>query len=531
MPITSGPTIEWKTASPLWNTLIRSEDTIGGLQSPALLHFQSDSFMQDLINLLQAVPPNPQPGDQFQRLLARRESFRELLPGEPGPTPPPPPQLKLYQPIHGSFNLVAANLVCHLPGLPDRVVNTAQGEKVGFVLRRIGSGPGQPEMAWIKDSTGSGTCWKPLTPGMHAQVFPYEEVLPMFPLNFVQDGKRRRLLVGLIPTSSRESFQAPGDDPALPTPFSTQEDARLDQVRSEVIDAIRALRTYHSTVSTTPEEEESSTFILLDFALFLAAQLPVLWQALTAPGQPAPTGDTAALYQLLTTHTIDGTNTWQTALLNTWDSRATIIAGGPPAVSYNLKGVIDADVGPPPAPDTGTLQAALQTALGAPPDTLPANLPTVPKLDTGVGALYVLRCVYQRPRCGPLQPDVVSAPTAQFALAPIFDPDAPARPIRISMPVDTSIAGLRKFKKNVAFVISDKLRQQMESVSDLNETMKGNVGTTSFNLGAICSFSIPIITICALVVLLMFLLLLNIVFWWLPFFRICFPFSLKAKGN
>jgi hypothetical protein len=39
----------------------------------------------------------------------------------------------------------------------------------------------------------------------------------------------------------------------------------------------------------------------------------------------------------------------------------------------------------------------------------------------------------------------------------------------------------------------------------------------------ICSFSIPIITLCALIVLMIFLSLLNIIFWWMPFLKICFP--------
>jgi hypothetical protein len=100
------------------------------------------------------------------------------------------------------------------------------------------------------------------------------------------------------------------------------------------------------------------------------------------------------------------------------------------------------------------------------------------------------------------------------------------------MPVDTSIAGLRKFKKNVAFIISDKLRQQMECLgSNAKKVMDGSFGCDQeFNIGTICSFSIPIITICALIVLFIFLIILNIIFWWLPFIRICFPISLKAKG-
>ena len=39
----------------------------------------------------------------------------------------------------------------------------------------------------------------------------------------------------------------------------------------------------------------------------------------------------------------------------------------------------------------------------------------------------------------------------------------------------------------------------------------------------LCSFSIPIITICALIVLMIFVALLNIIFWWMPFLKICLP--------
>jgi hypothetical protein len=50
----------------------------------------------------------------------------------------------------------------------------------------------------------------------------------------------------------------------------------------------------------------------------------------------------------------------------------------------------------------------------------------------------------------------------------------------------------------------------------------------------ICSLSIPIITICALLLLMIIVSLLNIIFSWLPYFLICFPLpgisSKNAKG-
>lgn len=174
-------------------------------------------------------------------------------------------------------------------------------------------------------------------------------------------------------------------------------------------------------------------------------------------------------------------------------------------------------------------------------------------LDTREG-WFVLRCVYERPECGPIDPPVVSAPTSAFQLASFFDPDAPARPIRIAMPLDTSPAGLRKFDKNTAFMISDMLCGQIDRAKgmnlgdlvrsvlpwplhkDLSAPDKGPCkepgGTLEF--GMICSLSIPIITICALLLLMIIVNLLDIIFRWLPYFLICFPLpgisAKKAQG-
>jgi hypothetical protein len=40
---------------------------------------------------------------------------------------------------------------------------------------------------------------------------------------------------------------------------------------------------------------------------------------------------------------------------------------------------------------------------------------------------------------------------------------------------------------------------------------------------------LPIITICALILLIMIVFLLNIVFFWAPFFRVCLPVPLRSR--
>jgi len=187
--------------------------------------------------------------------------------------------------------------------------------------------------------------------------------------------------------------------------------------------------------------------------------------------------------------------------------------------------------------------------------TFAAPLPLAAQkvLDTREG-WFTVRCVYERPECGPVDPPVVSAQTRAFQLASFFDPDAPARPIRIAMPIDTSPAGLRKFDKNTAFMISDMLCGQIDrakgmSLGDLvrsvlpwplhKDLSAPDTGPCkepggSLEFGMICSLSIPIITICALLLLMIIVNLLDIIFRWLPYFLICFPLpgisAKKAKG-
>jgi hypothetical protein len=163
---------------------------------------------------------------------------------------------------------------------------------------------------------------------------------------------------------------------------------------------------------------------------------------------------------------------------------------------------------------------------------------------------FVIRCVYERPGCAPLHGDVVSQPTEPFQMAGFFDPDAPARPIRIGLPVDTTPGGLRKFDKNTAFVISDTLCGQIRRMrgltlgdlvlsvlpwplhKDLPVGTGGPCKADGLSIGMICSLSIPIITICALLLLMVMVTLLDFVFRWLPYFIICFPVpGLKAKSD
>lgn len=199
------------------------------------------------------------------------------------------------------------------------------------------------------------------------------------------------------------------------------------------------------------------------------------------------------------------------------------------------------------------LVALLVRALPAEEDA-PAPAPPLasqPVLDTREGQ-FIIRCVYERPLCGPLDPPVLSGPTATFQMAGFFDSDAPARPIRIALPIDTTPAGLRKFDKNTVFMISDALCGQIQRMRGItfgdlvlsvlpwpfHKDLSSKVGKMKpcktgggIELGMMCTLSIPIITICALILLMVIVLLFDFIFKWIPLFIMCFPLpKFKAKS-
>jgi hypothetical protein len=375
-----------------------------------------------------------------------------------------------------------------------------------------------------------------------------EERIPMFGLAYQDGAQPRRVWLGLLPVSSRQA--GPTSNAASPIITDPDEagsdplgDPRIARLKTSVLTPMAVLRQAIADGAnlTNAEAAETLLFILADFALTLNENVP----AVLAAGGLGASDPAKPLSDKLKGAAFRGTQSWWDALKAVEVHASDILAGAvpnsPPTANLSLTEVQTAlgtlaDAGAPADEPFPTLVAIFQSALAGAPgsveEAVAAILPESPKLAPGSGIYYVVRCVYDRPRCERLQPPLVSSRSVPFELSSFFDPDAPARPLRIPLPVDTSPAGLRKFPRNVAFMISDQLRKQMNRVQGvkLADLDDGNIGNEDggISLGMICSFSIPIITICALILLLVIVFLLNIVFWWLPFFRICLPLRLKA---
>jgi len=325
--------------------------------------------------------------------------------------------------------------------------------------------------------------------------------------------------------------------------------------------------------------EASSAFILLDFHQYLARELPRVAEAITGARAPGTLASAQrALYDALdgvnvTTAAVTSRATLVQAIKHAADNTAALeaLAGTTtrtPA-GYVPRVLVGDPRDPPDLPAVPTGQpAADETALrdlllaresspleiddppdavfgprrlkkkvmdalaeaGAAPAVVAEVLPARAPANVAGDDWFAVRCVYLRPNCGRLSPPVVSDRSERFHLASFFEPEAPARHLRVALPVDTSPATLRKYNRNVAFVLGDQLRKQMSRATDLKKLMDGEAGSEAggITFGIICSLSIPIITICAFIILMILVSLLNIIFWWLPLFKICFPVP-KAK--
>ncbi len=140
-------------------------------------------------------------------------------------------------------------------------------------------------------------------------------------------------------------------------------------------------------------------------------------------------------------------------------------------------------------------------------------------------ARYVVRAFIRVKQPADCPPKIVWSPYSEaFAIAPWFE-SGPTAPVPISLP-DPTLDFLRKARPNVAFSVPARLANVLNQ--DAKKFLDGTAGQGSgFALDWICGFSIPIITICAFLVLNIFLSLLNILFFWLPFVKICIPFPRK----
>lgn len=648
----------WMAPQPMWRA--GPTESNGAAGQPAILRFATDAFMEEL-NAVTATHPerlpawlarpetwrNPMPApdttglapqepmSESRQKLIRIARGRNPVSGVPVPEASPDP-LKLYQPAQGRFYLVTASLVCQLPGLPDRTVESGNQEQVRFVVRRLvppsndqipdPSDPETTEYAFVPK--GEGFAWQPIANvADRTKLQPNEERLPLFPLTYGpgqgnDTGRKRRLLAGAIPVGRRETYvgapeaRTGTDSGDTPEPA---DDPRAIQFRAEVITPWLAMIDQAAVTRSAILEERSgadevaearkmllqfdersqttSWYVLLDLARFLQAHLPRVWLALHG-GSPSPAlsvAEQAAVDALESVVMHDDLSDALTESFGGFTVEPSLVAAldlvilpevadGLERAEVNLSlpdggddwpdflfmfahpsvNVPSSGSGPiTGAPNMAGARPALpglpEDAVAALGDVIAAALPETPTapmpelappppMVSVADAWFAIRCVYERPNCVGFERPVLSRPSVPFQMASFFDPDAPARAIRIPMPLDVSPAALRKYKKGAGFVLSDMLCGRMQSfkritLGDLirsvlpwplhkdlspSDTPCGAGAGAAF--GLFVSLSIPIVTICAFILMIIIVSLLDFIFRWMPYLMVAFPiFGLEAK--
>jgi hypothetical protein len=493
---------------------------------PTLLGFKSDNFMEEA--LAAAAAPAPQP---FEAALARPERAGSVL--------------RLFQPTHGCFYLTSASLCCRQPGFPDRQLRGGDGESVFFVMRKVVN---NVEYAWSVDGEHKG--WRSLG-GDPLRVLAGEERQPLFQ---APTAEGRPVFFGYVPVASRETYAAAPNSDDNPIDY-TFGDLRLHELRARFTGPLAKPSALFPSSADAGIQLRTSVYLLLDLWEYFDTYVNDLGRAVRTGSDTGLLGAKLALLNELKRISLGGSLKLEEALRTAATKQAVLNAPGELSQAglgshgfdqnYNLRTILFDGSHPAhrdlvdfigraglfAVPDGG-LETKVKAVFDAQPASVapPVEVPrAAPRAED---ARYLLRHVYERPQCDESHRHTVSRPTELFELAPFFDPEAPARDIRVALPVDVSVAGLRKFKKNVAFMMSKELRAKLDSIAGQeSDVLKGQATATgpSLNIGLICSFSIPIITICAFILLMIIVSLLHIVFWWIPLLRICFPLRLSAR--
>jgi hypothetical protein len=112
--------------------------------------------------------------------------------------------------------------------------------------------------------------------------------------------------------------------------------------------------------------------------------------------------------------------------------------------------------------------------------------------------------------------------TELFRIAAPFDPEA-SRPSLIQMP---SLKDLKRgLAKGASFLTPADTFDKINNLKLGKGVNKDLLGSgPSLGIQWICSFSLPVITLVAMILLMIMVIILNLFFFWLPWVRICIPF-------
>jgi hypothetical protein len=548
--------------------LTRTEQT-----TPVILQMYDDDFpahfLQDLASSEQpkishALPVNAPPALMVDRLSLRVNSGLGRLMQRSTATVTPQPQL--YQPVQRYVNVAMVHLNCDTLGTPP--VDPKRILSAGMVVRRVyrttdseGNSTDQFHMlsAWVKDSTGRFS-WKLLSadaedldpdPTKRPQLYSgqpdidqklaavalssafTESTTPAFAAPPATSAALHSTVVyGVIPSASSEV-----SDVLPPTPPKFDRKGFISSLPS-----ILRSKKYSSNLSFPSGGAIDYRWMSDDF---LASEYPPA-KSTSVPPTYTPSDsftffhDFATALRMLSSvfNAFDPKSTQGAAILNILNRANVYYSGAPTPLgtfyqnAYNT--LLSTKTLPLTPASTSFTMPDSWESLGDKDekDLIQAMVDAItPIAQNQVAPLgrfqdssryYKLRMFFRlKPESGTCPTLVWSHYSIPFGIAPWHaSGQRPHAPIQLPDPTSQFLAGA---KPNCSFQVPGSLMGAMQGTT-MSGLMSGSGGGPSLGLGWLCSFNIPLITICAFFVLSIFLSLLNIVFFWLPFIKICIPF-------
>ena len=486
---------------------------------PAILQLRDQDFVARFLQQLQ----NKDGLNELKKKLANTRNKDQTL--------------RLYQPVHRVFHMVLIDVSCTQPGDPR--LDPKQIVASGLVVRRLAENGAQ--LGWMKRE-GRIIGWRPIpassNPGKRGELdydpspalrktrelgsnvallkelqpaninsASYEEdFVTLFPTTpEIIDVHGKTFLYGVVPLTSSEASEVDAAD----APFD-KSDIRLRMPgflkagKSSRTGLPPTTRRVYKTNLTDP-----GAILLVENLRYLANEV-----GLFTGGK-----ETQALYKLLDSIAMPKNSAAKTLAefvekaygilveKKTGEGDSIDMPGSWPTINKSGRG----------ASEDNIIAAIERCMLERWKDLSPAG----GRFDDS-GAKFELQAfvrVQESSGCSPRT--IWSDASEAFEIVPWYESSGQP-PVQIELP-EINRETLKNLKPNVAFKVPPSVQQFMDKI-DMDSLMEGKSSKSNTEWGMICGFSIPIITLCAFIFLQIFLKLLNILFFWLPYIKICIPF-------
>ncbi len=503
--------------------ILRGASPNGAGKGPTILERTDQEFIPAVLDELGA----PEGLNKALRTLARTKDHNGAL--------------KLYQPVHRTFHVALMEIVCDTFGEPR--LDAQKIESAGLVVRRLRTDPrrGRVMQAWRRSGqtlqgwmsfhnpaemnddpevarrppalrAGNDEINRRLALAIPTQSFD-ETTSPLFiaPPE-VCSALKRTVLYGLVPLASTEQSETPASHPPFDRNLLRSHVPRfLRRGGPRPITATKTTVTYADVTNPVMAAEDPGLAEFVDNLRQLSIEFEAFGASVAAQN----------LFRELNKLRLRFSS-GATKLAGDFlrDAARKLVEGEGSNASTQPKVTLPLEW---PVISENQAEKLVELAEGAMRARLEQIAPREGRFDDAQ-ALYVVRAFARVKRddgCPPLT--VWSDNSQPFTVAQWFEASNAVPPVRVNLPNPFDGNFLNNVKPNVAFGVPKDLFNLMQGIK-LKDIMDGKKPSGGgIDLDWICGFNIPIITLCAFIVLNIFLSLFDLFLMWMIKIKICIP--------